>query len=906
MRRSPHRSAPHARNSRFTLLPVGRVRTAAGSVLIGGLLGAVIVGTISIGTATAATAGTAPPATAGSTALPAGEEQVQLVLAPRDEAGLRALAADASHLTAAVRTTRRAQVLPDAARVRTVVSRAEQLGFAVTAANTSSVSLRGSATLVRRLFGSARASDPTSPTAQALPELPGSLQGLVTVAGGGDETRPAELPRDIAAAPAPSSGTSPQPAAADGSLSQADFRALYGVPDTGTAVPTAASPAIATIEFSNWDSSDLTAYAAQNNLYGGTAYDPVAGGGYTAVDVNGGAVGSANQLEVALDQEALATLAPSLRQVAYFTSDSTGFAATMNQIAADAATRKIVAVSDSWGRCELDRYNGNSSLLTADENAVLSAASAGLTIFAASGDLGSKDCASSQSPPVFDPNANLLAVDSPASLPYVTAVGGTSIDGTNTENSADFSGADLTTASTTTTSWDDGYGTGGGGYSAFVCASAAQAAVLPLTSQSSNARCATKKARGLPDIALSADPNVGGLDVVSPSGCASLSASPTSAALPCAVAGTSLATPLAAAGFATAIVQNGALSGIGDITPALYAAAGTTGFLDVTAHQNNSLDDNSPFTAARGWDPLTGLGAPNWGALAGRLMGTTVANSLFGIQTSGTVSGRVEIDELSQSSGYKQFHLRVATALPDTSPADWQYFIAPFRGDGKHDLYAIRTADTGSGQVEVHVLSEASGYQSFLLHAATAMAAVPANQWQFAVSSFAGDHASDIYAIGYAGTASNHVEVHVLSAATNYTTWLTHAATALASVTPGSWQFLVGDAAGSGDLVGVLRSGASGHTEVHTLTRASGYRVFSLHKVTPLGPTLATSGEFSLALYDGDAIPDLAVALLAGTGSGTTELHILGGASAYTKFLLHAATAIPPIDPASAVFQLAR
>jgi hypothetical protein len=287
-------------------------------------------------------------------------------------------------------------------------------------------------------------------------------------------------------------------------------------------------------------------------------------------------------------------------------------------------------------------------------------------------------------------------------------------------------------------------------------------------------------------------------------------------------------------------------------------------------------------------------------------MGTTVANSLFGIQTSGTASGRVEIDELSQSSGYRQFHRRVATALPDTAPAEWQYVIAPFRGDGKHDLYAIRTANTGSGQVEVHVLSEASGYQSFLLHAATAMAAVPANQWQFTIGSFAGDRASDIYAIGYAGTASNRVEVHVLSAATTYTSWLTHAATALAVVPPGSWQFLVGDPAGSGDLVGVLRSGASGHTEVHTLTRASGYRTFSRHKVTPLAPIPATSGEFSLSLYDADTTPDLALALMAGTGSGTTELHILSGASAYTRFVVHSATAIPTTDPASALFQLVR
>jgi hypothetical protein len=780
---------------------------------------------------------------------PTGTENVQLILAPRDQAGLQALAKVASELNAGTRVARRAAVLPDAARVHEVVERATDLGFDVTTANTVEVDLTGSAALVRRYFGSARAVNPSSPTAQALPALPPSLRGLVTVAGGGDDTRPAMLPRN--------SGPG-------GTLSQADLRSLYGVPNTGSAVPTASSPAVATIQFSSWNPANLTQFVRENNLYDGASYDPVARGGYVGVQVGSTPPDATSQLEVALDQDAITTLAPSLRQVVYFVAQSTGFAAAVDQVAQDAASRKIVALSDSWGQCELDRYGGNANLLTADQNAVLSAAAAGVTVFAASGDNGTEDCTDRSS----------TAVDVPAAIPGVTGVGGTSVD----------------TASTTT-SWDDQAGSSGGGYSAYFCATSTQAAVEPADSDSENSDCAFGSRRGVPDIALAADPEFGGLEIYSAeAGC-----------VPCAVGGTSLATPLAAAGFAAAIVHAGALSGIGDINPVLDGAVGTSAFTDIVEQEPGATGAANPPTP--GWDPVTGLGSPHWSALVNQLIGRT--NSLYTIDTTATPSGRVEIGELTQSSGYQTSRLQIATALATGASGQWQYFIGPFHGDGRHDLYAVCTTGCSSHKVEVHVLSEASNYQTFILHAATALAEVPAGHWQFTFGSFAGDHASDLFGIDYAGTASKKVEVHALSASSNFHTWIEHAATALAQTTPGKWQFVVGDSTGSGNLVGVLRSGSGGHLEVHILTRASGYHAFSLHRSTGLVGAAVTAAQASLTPYDADANPDLVITLPANTTGGKVDIQVFTGASAFSTSGGAHATSMNTVNPNSWDFQLA-
>ncbi len=275
--------------------------------------------------------------------------------------------------------------------------------------------------------------------------------------------------------------------------------------------------------------------------------------------------------------------------------------------------------------------------------------------------------------------------------------------------------------------------------------------------------------------------------------------------------------------------------------------------------------------------------------------------NLYGALVNGGASGQVEVHALAQSSNYSQFIVHAATALGSVStPGDWQFLVAPLGGDGQADLFAIHLRNTQSGQVEVHVLSANSSYQSFMLHAATPLAAVPAGRFEFALGSLAGDHRSNLYAIALNNTGSGSVEVHALSETSNYGTWVVHAATPLLPVAdPATWQFKIGDQAGSGDLIAIPHaSTGSGMTEVHILTRASGYQGFALHMSTPLGYT--TDSQFALVLgdHDNDGIPDLYAVKMNGTSSGQTEVHVLSGASHYTAWIEHAPSGLGPTSPA--------
>jgi subtilase family serine protease len=123
--------------------------------------------------------------------------------------------------------------------------------------------------------------------------------------------------------------------------------------------------------------------------------------------------GSAGQgaIEVELDMEVVAAMAPHANQIIYEGPNTTqGLNDTYNKIVTD---NKAQIVSTSWGLCEAS--SGNAELQTLD-TIFKQGAAQGISIFAASGDSGAYDCG--------DTN---LAVDSPAGDPYVTGVGGTNL-----------------------------------------------------------------------------------------------------------------------------------------------------------------------------------------------------------------------------------------------------------------------------------------------------------------------------------------------------------------------------------------------------------------------------------------------------------------------------------------------
>src|SRR5438270_5454655 len=123
--------------------------------------------------------------------------------------------------------------------------------------------------------------------------------------------------------------------------------------------------------------------------------------------------GSAGQgaIEVELDMEIVAAMAPHANQIVYEGPNTTqGLNDTYNKIVTD---NKAQIASTSWGLCE--NSSGSAELQTLDAIFKQGAAQ-GISFFAASGDSGAYDCGD-----------GTLAVDSPADDPYVTGVGGTNL-----------------------------------------------------------------------------------------------------------------------------------------------------------------------------------------------------------------------------------------------------------------------------------------------------------------------------------------------------------------------------------------------------------------------------------------------------------------------------------------------
>jgi hypothetical protein len=197
-------------------------------------------------------------------------------------------------------------------------------------------------------------------------------------------------------------------------------------------------------------------------------------------------------------------------------------------------------------------------------------------------------------------------------------------------------------------------------------------------------------------------------------------------------------------------------------------------------------------------------------------------------------SGTTEIHVLSGASKFNKFILQTATGLHPTS-LDWDFLFTDWDGDGRLDLVAINRRG-GSGKTEVHVLSGASGWKKFIAHIATGLPSTDSN-WSFLVADWDRSGHPDLVAINRQG-ASGTTEIHILSGKSNLQDFILHAATGL-HLTGTEWRFGAADWESDGrlDLIGINPKGASGTTEVHILSAASEFKTFILHTDTGLHHT---------------------------------------------------------------------
>jgi hypothetical protein len=577
---------------------------------------------------------------------------VTILLKAPDQVGLNHLAT-AHGLSHAQRVAALARLLPTAATRRAVVDSLRERGFSITHETAWTIDAQAPSTAVTSMFGrSPSVSSGAHTTAslragQVLPQVPPSISAATAVVLA-RSTGPALFqPRSLCSAQCH-----------DGR----DFRNAYSSPheviprgDDGNGALT-----IATLQFptgGGWNDSDLTSYAQSVGLP-----DPVASGQYKQFAVDGTSVPPATKQEggadeeVDLDQETILSTAPEANQRAYFDTNANkaGYADALGQVLADVTQGpgamaggdpKIAALSTSWGTCESefsDRFAFRHDTIKAVGNILKSLTAAGVTVFAASGDTGIYDCGDA-------PSSTKAAVDYPASSPQVVGVGGTRLNATGkpTPNTGkNWRDRAWTCVSPQTCQGSRARDTGGsgGGESRLFAKPAYQAAAIGhrrfTTATGRKGSFHHQPNRLVPDIAVDGDPASGfkilTTDPVDVKRCASL-VGPLCQPQSFAVGGTSLSAPAAASLFTDMLATHGATAGVGDIHGALYSAyAAHRGvFRDVTTGRNGRQKDldrqashrshhrhganharELPVTAQKGYDTVTGLGAPLWPALA--------------------------------------------------------------------------------------------------------------------------------------------------------------------------------------------------------------------------------------------------------------------------------------------------
>jgi hypothetical protein len=309
-------------------------------------------------------------------------------------------------------------------------------------------------------------------------------------------------------------------------------------------------------------------------------------------------------VESALDIEDIANLAPGASIIDYAGPDwqTATEAQSLDVYSAIFNQDKAQVVSVSWGECE---QMSDSSDLTEENTLFEQAAAQGQTVVAAAGDSGSTAC--------YDPGVtddSVLAVNDPASQPYVTGVGGTTMSGLS--------------ASPTPAVWNSGCyvndnvtycGATGGGVSGTWPLPSYQSGVTGSGYTANCTTAATTGCRQVPDVSALADPDEGYV--------IDLYGSDTADGYPAGeyftiIGGTSGSTPTWAAIFALADATTTCrLNGeAGFVNPDLYAAAqgssSASTFTDVTSGSNGISQYGATYSypATTGYDLATGWGTP--------------------------------------------------------------------------------------------------------------------------------------------------------------------------------------------------------------------------------------------------------------------------------------------------------
>ncbi len=241
------------------------------------------------------------------------------------------------------------------------------------------------------------------------------------------------------------------------------------------------------------------------------------------------------------------------------------------------------------------------------------------------------------------------------------------------------------------------------------------------------------------------------------------------------------------------------------------------------------------------------------------------------------------LDEIHNMAPTGNFTLQTATCLNRTG-SNFEFLVGENNDNGIPDVYCIKKNNTGSGHTEVHILDGANNYGNFLFQTETILHETDGN-WQFCLGDYNNDGYLDLYCICKNNTGSHSTEVHILSGSDDFGSFLLQTGTNLHE-TDNTWKFCLDDFNGDGylDLFCIKKSNTgSGSTEVHILGGNNNYQNFIFQTATALHET---GDNWDFSVWDNN----LYCIAKNNTGSHSTEVHVLSGDSNFQNFLLQTGT----------------
>ncbi|KAF4620128.1 hypothetical protein G7Y89_g14694 [Cudoniella acicularis] len=249
------------------------------------------------------------------------------------------------------------------------------------------------------------------------------------------------------------------------------------------------------------------------------------------------------------------------------------------------------------------------------------------------------------------------------------------------------------------------------------------------------------------------------------------------------------------------------------------------------------------------------------------------------IKTS-TSSGKVEVYIASASSDYRQVILDTETIFPADSDGSW--LLVPSSNTTLPDLVHIKTVNTASRYVEV---DWPLGENEFQVKGNTYKSIYPLSVFKptikgfWSLYSYNGDGVLDLVYIRTSDSGTKKVEVHVGSGAKQYGAFTNEQGTVMPLDNNGRYFLAPYSSKTAVDLVYIKDTNAGlKEVEVHVAAKSGSYNKWTFEdgSMFPQG-TGEHNSIFSLVDFSNDGILDLARVQFQNTTTGNVEITVASG-----------------------------